>query len=363
MKKYYILASLSLLSVMSCAAADLSLYKNLRPIDTAVVNQPTITEVKGLPYGVSYVLLDDKGNSVPSQSQTIRTSKVIPPVSVEACTSTCKDAPSLADGDERTTFDFPISSSGAQKGKITITYAKPLVTDSLMFRTTRDSYVPTAFTLTIDGKRTLNTLSGTSARFPRMEATKVEIEFEYNQPIRFTEVGVGSVTEEVVSNSLRFVYQPGAQYVLYFDSPSGGESIPGPSINLFAKEPLLVASLGVVSKNPAYKERDTDVDDVPDSVDNCPMQANKDQKDSNNDGVGDVCDDYDYDGVMTYRDNCPAIVNPDQRDTDKDGMGDACDNEESRLTEKYTWVPWVVFALVFIAVLGMGYEVLRKKQV
>jgi hypothetical protein len=48
--------------------------------------------------------------------------------------------------------------------------------------------------------------------------------------------------------------------------------------------------------------------------DNCRDDANTDQQDSDDDGVGDVCD------------NCPFVANPDQDDTDGDGTGDACDD-------------------------------------
>jgi len=50
------------------------------------------------------------------------------------------------------------------------------------------------------------------------------------------------------------------------------------------------------------------------SVDNCPEKANRNQTDTDGDGLGDACD------------NCPKIANPAQNDTDKDGVGDLCDN-------------------------------------
>jgi hypothetical protein len=176
-------------------------------------------------------------------------------------------------------------------------------------------------------------------------------------------VGVGLNKEEEITNSLRFVYQPKMNYVLYSDSPTGRENIPAPAINLFTKTKEGEAILGVLNVNTLYKERDSDGDGIVDAKDNCPMQANPDQKDGNGNGVGDVCDDYDYDGIPTYSDNCPTVANPDQKDTDRDGIGDACDAEESRVTEKYTWIPWVVFAGVFLAVSAMGYEVLKMKKV
>ena len=42
---------------------------------------------------------------------------------------------------------------------------------------------------------------------------------------------------------------------------------------------------------------------------------NGDQKDTDNDGLGDDCD------------NCPKTPNKDQKDLNDDGEGDACDND------------------------------------
>ncbi|MGX5175227.1 fibronectin type III domain-containing protein [Aliikangiella sp. IMCC44653] len=82
-------------------------------------------------------------------------------------------------------------------------------------------------------------------------------------------------------------------------------------------------------------ESDFDKDGVLDDVDNCPINANPDQLDSDNDGIGDLCDspagsesDYDNDGILNDIDNCPAIPNPEQLDSDSDGLGDACDTPD-----------------------------------
>jgi hypothetical protein len=366
MKKYvYSLIVISSLSF--CSASDLSSYKNVRLIQELNVTQPAIVEITKLNQSDNYLVTNDKGESVPQQLQVIRKIKLIPPSQVEGCTNVCVDAYSLADEDERTTFDFPLLSDGPQHGKIKIVYAKPIETSSVVFRTTRDSYMPNAFTLVIDGKRILNTIQGGSAMFPKMMAQKVEIEFEYSQPIRFTEVGVGSLREEEVLSTLRFVYQPKMKYMLYIDSLVRS-AFPSPVINLYAKNKEAEVVLGEVTRNPLYKEevyveKDTDGDSILDVQDNCPLQVNTSQKDSNGNGVGDVCDDYDYDGVPTYIDNCPEIENPHQEDKDRDGLGDSCDNEESRITEKYGWIPWVVFLGVFVVIGFMVYEVVKMKKI
>ncbi|GEM_PF-4104564 len=87
--------------------------------------------------------------------------------------------------------------------------------------------------------------------------------------------------------------------------------------------------IGDVCDQPA--NTDYDGDGVPNNIDNCPAAYNPDQKDADNDGKGDACDapvvmDYDGDGVLTANDNCPTVYNPDQKDSDNDGQGDACDS-------------------------------------
>ncbi len=61
---------------------------------------------------------------------------------------------------------------------------------------------------------------------------------------------------------------------------------------------------------------DPDRDGKAGDNDNCPDVANRDQRDSDNDGIGDACPD-----------NCPNKANPDQADADGDGVGDACERQ------------------------------------
>lgn len=73
---------------------------------------------------------------------------------------------------------------------------------------------------------------------------------------------------------------------------------------------------------------DADEDGVLDDVDNCPVNANPDQTDSDHDGLGDVCDgDDDNDAVLDGSDNCRLVANPGQGNVDGDAWGDACDGD------------------------------------
>jgi hypothetical protein len=70
---------------------------------------------------------------------------------------------------------------------------------------------------------------------------------------------------------------------------------------------------------------------VGDACDNCPGVVNPNQKDTDQDELGNVCDpDDDNDGTEDTADNCPINVNPLQEDTyppGGNGIGDACDCE------------------------------------
>ncbi len=90
---------------------------------------------------------------------------------------------------------------------------------------------------------------------------------------------------------------------------------------------------------------DNDSDGVLNDEDNCPDVFNPEQGDFDEDGLGDACDDDDDgDGILDdgdasgiagdnpcvgleiqdCDDNCPLLANPDQFDRNEDGAGDAC---------------------------------------
>jgi hypothetical protein len=76
-----------------------------------------------------------------------------------------------------------------------------------------------------------------------------------------------------------------------------------------------------------------DGDGIGSYCDNCPAIANPDQRDSDGDGVGDVCDldDVDFDGVGDGADNCPDVYNPGQIPVSgQNPQGEACGSSSDR---------------------------------
>jgi len=70
------------------------------------------------------------------------------------------------------------------------------------------------------------------------------------------------------------------------------------------------------------------LDGILGAEDNCPTVFNPSQIDTNGDGVGDDCEDYDGDKVVNACDNCPTQSNFGQQDDDKNGRGDACEGTD-----------------------------------
>jgi Thrombospondin type 3 repeat len=82
-------------------------------------------------------------------------------------------------------------------------------------------------------------------------------------------------------------------------------------------------------------DSDDDADGVPDNSDNCRIDHNPDQADTDGDGYGDACPPKhsepdvgkQSDNIIDDDDNCDFDYNPEQSDLDGDDIGDACDSD------------------------------------
>lgn len=331
-------------------------YKEVGPFDIVV---PTVVE---LPFSlgdiVGYdlaVLENETGELQPwylnSTSQETRVSS--------------SDS-ALTDGSSKTYVEYELPEEGTGKAVITLTAAEAVTSSSLSFVFDRNVARPSSIEVRVlesdETEKTIlaeSKMTGTTVSFPSTTAQTWYIEFNYSQLLRVNEV---ELTQENVNlqKSVRFLAQPDYSYKVYFNADGPVDIETGESGNLTDDEGVLELSAATTKVNSSYEKMDSDEDGVPNDEDNCVNEANADQTDEDENGRGDLCDDHDKDSVINAKDNCPSEPNRYQEDEDGDGMGDACDDEESRLTEKYTWLPWLGMGLAALVIGFLFYRALRK---
>lgn len=287
---------------------------------------------------------------------------------------TAEEQEALNDNNSQTYVQYELINTSNNQVSLFLNYAQPISTTSLSFLLDENVQLPTYITIqTITGDKNVVVLSrkevtGTTIMFPETRSDRFTITFEHTQPLRISEIGfIQTPQSKQTSYVLRFLARPGEQYYLYQD-PQG--TVPhfttAEGSNLSAVTDALVLFPPAKRANEFFKKPDTDSDGIDDSLDNCVMVSNADQRDVDGNSTGDACEDFDVDGVMNNIDNCPDNPNRLQQDEDGDGFGDHCDPEESRLTERLWWLPWLGIGVGFsivttLLVITVKHPVPRKQ--
>ncbi|MFZ2522553.1 MAG: thrombospondin type 3 repeat-containing protein [Minisyncoccia bacterium] len=275
----------------------------------------------------------------------------------------------LHDSNFGTFSDFSIDGNGVGKTVLHVEFTKPINSSSITVSFDKNVSLPDLVSLVAKddlGKDIIliNKMKPTSniLNFPRTKSSKWAIAMDFSQPLRITEFNFNNEVISLNRKGVKFIALPDHTYTLYLNQEVPTQVFSGqnvPVIYTNSESPRSLGPLQVLS-NERFSPADGDKDGIPNYADNCQNVSNYDQLDVDNNGTGNLCEDYDKDRVLNYTDNCAETVNYDQRDTDGDLVGDACDPDESRLTEKYPIVVWFSLGLSALVFIGLLYNVLKK---
>jgi len=217
--------------------------------------------------------------------------------------------------------------------------------------------------------------------FPRSTNYRYyKVNFETSTSLKLNEIILQTRNEA----TLQFVANEGSNYRVYYGDIRASITEYG-EINYLENTPFTVVNLAKQKKNADFN-RDIDRDSIDYNIDNCPFDKNSSQVDSDNDGIGDACqdefvyskestdnivnndsessdyntevstttpvlstkvNDKDSDGISNIFDNCPNTYNPSQYDKDLNGIGDACDKNKNHSN----YVQILVGILIFVCLI------------
>jgi hypothetical protein len=327
-------------------------FSNVQDVPTFSIKAPTVIEVPvaGGDWERSQFAVYDvtAGVFVPNLVRQTIIYKTVPVVAT-AFASLPVNVDAVIDNDLKSFTQFDLPASGIGMATITLTSAEPITSNALS--TFLDEFValPTSIEIkaVVGGSEKIviarQAMPGRLTQFPKTTASVWRISFTYGQPLRITELRLGQEKYSSESTrSVRFLGQINHLYRVYSNADRPASIPTGEMPNLSSNQDVLRLNETTTRRpNPFYRMADSDSDGIPDLRDNCVQLANTDQVDVDANGRGDACDDFDRDGRLNANDNCLEVTNAAQTDTDVDGIGDACDGEESRITEKHAWLPWV----------------------
>lgn len=338
-------------------------------IVTEYISIPTIVEfpIATPEVGQQPFVLYEVGSAKPVH-YLVKTLSGQPPISISTGSATM-DIPQLHDNNSTTFIESPARET-SNSSVFFYKSAVPITSTTLKITLSPNAYEPETVSIyNYIGPGNSNVVVSqvpfsNVIYFPENTSGNWQIVFNHKQPLRIAEmelVAQNSIVEQY--SVLRFLAIPGETYRMYLD--------PDRTVNIpyfeFVSLDDPVSNIIRISEpqsrvNDQYQQADTDSDGVADETDNCPSMANPDQADVNKNSIGDACEDFDRDGILNGKDNCPNNPNINQRDADSDGYGDVCDPEESRLTERIWWLPWLGIVVGFGTVMFIFRSTLSAKK-
>lgn len=382
--KLYLISLLVALFVVAPAAAltprrptdipvqeILSYFRSVQ--DIKATNFPVVTVVQLSVIDVNatnYVVYENETKTI--QPHAIVTIEELTPFLITSNNST-SDRQNLHDNDTNTFVDYNFDTlvEGNNLARFEFSYKKPIITSSLQYSLAANVQEPKYVTIQITEPGKINPtilvnrqrVYGGIIQFPRTFAQQFSLTFEYDQFLRISELGFKQLeTDAIGGQYLRFLARPGLTYKLYSHPTGNVPYIKTAEVGDLTSNNVKAVTISTAAlyDNPLFIVPDSDADGVLNSIDNCAMIQNSDQKDINNNGRGDACEDFDGDGIMNAQDNCPDNPNKVQQDADSDRIGDHCDTEESRLIERLSFLPWVGLVVGFGVVIFLFRSTLKK---
>ena len=350
---------------------DKSAFMQVQDIVLPEIKIPTVVElpIEEMFYRKNFAVVDvNKDASLPYYYHESAQSKSS--ISAIHTKPEKSDAAMLIDGNVAQYIEFSKGNDNSNESvELQFESIKPLSSSSVSLTLQQFSQVPQSVSVSVleNGKERIvlaqTDMLSETVRFPETVASKWILRFTLLQPLRVSEVYfTDSFATKTSTQTLRFLAQPGTSYKLYAGADRSLINITSEAGNLKDNKDVVYLKSGRFIDNTLYTQADGDKDAIVDGRDNCVSVSNADQMDVNKNGIGDACDDYDKDGVINARDNCRDTPNIGQLDEDYDSIGDACDTEESRIMEKYSWLPWMAIGIVACVVIGLFVSILRREK-